>query len=162
MPELLLGETKNFDEEHFYCDYEQLSWRDQTLRHIGEHVTKAGLKLVDFEEGSVDKAVIEQQVIPDLALYRTQIINLLGFDPVEIDWDAHSGDEENITQSVLWAAGMINRYIEPSEHSSEGRHENLTTDDLTSVPIRLHFAATALAARHNIDIVEAQRKRMER
>ena len=160
---MLISETRKFDENHFYCDYEQLSWRDQTLRHIGEHITKAGMKLVDYEEGSVQSSsVITKQVIPDLALYRTQIINLLEFDPKEIDWDAHGGDEDDLAQSILWAAGMINRYIEPSEHSTEARHENITINDLTAVPVRLHFVALILADQHDVDLVTAQRIRMER
>ncbi len=162
MPELLIEETRHFDKNHFYCEYEGLTWRDQTPRHIGEHITKAGFKLVEYEEGTGSADIIRQQVIPDLALYRTQIINLLGFDPDEIDWDAHSGDEENVAQSILWAAGMINRYVEPTEHSAQARHENLATSDLVLVPVRLHFAAAALARAHGVDLVEAQRARMAR
>lgn len=162
MPELLIEETRYFDENHFYCDYNDLSWRDQTLRHIGEHVTKAGMKLVDYIEGNSGQDIVTQQVIPDLAIYRTQIISLLGFDPDEIDWQAHEGDEEDVVRSILWAAGTINRYIEPAEHADEAQHENLSTSDLTAVPARLHLAATALAEIHGIDLIEAQRARMAR
>lgn len=162
MTELLRDETRAFDTNYFYCDYKELSWQDQTLRHIGEHITKAGYKLVAYEEGDVSEEVVIDQVIPDLALYRTQIINLLDLDVEDIDWDDHVSDEYNVCQSILWAAGMVNRYIEPAEHTPESRHEQLDHHDLVPVVIRLNFAASALAKAHGINLVESQKARMAR
>lgn len=162
MPELLLEETRFFDENYFYSNYQNLPWRDQTLRHIGEHITKAGMKLVDHQEGNTSIEVVINQVIPDLAIYRTQLVNLLGFEPDDIEWEAHKGDEKNVAQSILWAAGMISRYIEPIEHSIDARHENLSVNDLIEVPARLHFAASALAVAHGVNLIESQRVRMSR
>jgi hypothetical protein len=162
MPELLIEQTRQFDENYFYSDYEQLPWRDQTLRHIGEHIAKAGLKLVEYNEGTRSADVVKEQVIPDLAIYRTQIVNLLQLNPADIDWEAQYDHGNNVLPSIMWAAGMIGRYIEPAEHLPSTRHETLTTDDLIDVPARLHFAALALAKVHNVDAVQAHLNRMAR
>lgn len=162
MPDILIEETQIFGERSFYSDYRQLSWRDQTLRHIGEHVTKAGFKLVEYEEGSVGDRILDEEVIPDLAIYRTQIINLLKINPNEIDWDTHNGKEDKLPQSILWAAGMINRYIEPAEHIGPARHSRTSSDSLIAASVRLNFVSSLLANQRGLNLVDIQRKRMKR
>jgi len=162
MPDILIEETQIFGERSFYSDYKQLSWRDQTLRHIGEHVTKAGFKLVEYEEGSLSGSVLDEEVIPDLAIYRTQIINLLRINPNEINWDTHNGKEDNLSQSILWAAGMINRYIEPAEHIGPARHSRISSGSLIPASVRLNFVSSFLANKRGVNLVDAQRKRMKR
>lgn len=162
-PELLKQQTNEFNQKRFYCQYEELTWEEQTLRHIGEHVGKAGLKLIEATRRDQSPDIILEQVIPDLAIYRTQVLELAGLVAEEVDWieDDPQRDEIDALENITEAYGLICRHIEPAEHLARTKRPSFSKKELSAVPARLHLAATTLARIHKVDLVDSQLKRMQ-
>jgi hypothetical protein len=60
------------------------AWRDQKVRHIHLHVAKALGKVVAMLDeavpttsGTALKTRVRDEVLPDVAIYRSQLINLM-------------------------------------------------------------------------------------
>lgn len=162
-PKILKQQTAEFNQRQFYCQYEELSWQQQTLRHIGEHIAKAGLKLIETTRKDQSSDIIIQQVIPDLAIYRSQILELTRLEVEEINWieDNPQRDEMDALENIAEAYGLICKYIEPAEHSTQNKDQSLLKEVLLDVPSKLHLAATILARIYNVDLVDSQLKRMQ-
>ncbi|MYB39688.1 hypothetical protein F4X86_00100 [Candidatus Saccharibacteria bacterium] len=158
---LLLAETEKFYLEEFKSAYVELPADWQTLRHIGAHVAKAGLKLVEYRTGSRPVYDIVEQVIPDLAIYRSMIINL-SREELELPGELVGGGcEDDALASILAAQGLIASVIEPAEHGPRSVAAGLPPGELEKIAGKLHAAATVLAETHDIDLTEAQRIRMD-
>ncbi|MCA9327599.1 hypothetical protein KDA14_03665 [Candidatus Saccharibacteria bacterium] len=76
--------------------------------------------------------------------------------PEEIDWGTHDGEELEVIEALMWYFGVIAHYTEPVEHPVADRHEQLQYDDLKTVPLCLHQAATFLGEEFQVDVADAQ------
>lgn len=165
---LLLGATQYFDDHEFdpKGGYAPLSERYAKIRHIQLHVVKAAMKL---SEG--DPIVIRTEVVPDCAIYRSQLINWLGltagqaadmlpyeriFVPLR---DARRLGTESASHSslgqIVRANGLLATYLERLEHGAPA------PDTVGQAAVALHYAALRLGGEHNINIAEAQLHRLE-
>lgn len=147
-------------------------WRDQKVRHIQLHVAKALGKVVAAlgegeraASGTDPTARVRDEVLPDVAIYRSQLINTFS------DWDAptasldHRGARvdahaaEPLFHVVLLlsrASAQLAAYIEPREHG-----EASPTSHIRGAIQDLHASAEALAAYCAVDLVRAHRARLE-
>src|SRR5215475_2646197 len=84
MDQLLLHAQAWWDAQRFdQPEWQVATWREQKLRHIQLHVAKALGKVVTaYEQGGeatsgTDALVrVRDEVLPDLAIYRSQLLNL--------------------------------------------------------------------------------------
>ncbi len=149
---LRLEQQRIFDDERFDPPhgYVELSEQDQKVRHIFEHTAGAMGKLAI---GSV--TTIKSEVIPDLAIYRTQLINEFDIDPEDVISRTYPG------LYLPWQAlgrALLNlkSYIEPREHGEVTLEENIPR-----AASYLHDAAFDLAVSYDVDLEAAHLQRME-
>lgn len=147
-----------FDPEQGYAD---LKKRDKKIRHIQLHIAKAAMKLAT---GDIRKIV--EDVIPDAAIYRTQLINIIGTDSF-LD-NANNFPDESIhpnfehlgencaLDKLVFASGSLATYIEHKEHGRPADEY-----DLTSAALDLHEAAIILGEEFDIDVDQAHIYRLE-
>ena len=157
---LLLAETEKFYLEKFKSAYVELPTDYQTLRHIGSHVAKTGLKLVEYRAGNRPVYDIIEQVIPDLAIYRSLVVNLSHEEFELTSESAGNGCDADALTSILEAQGLIASVIEPAEHGPKSVATGLSPAQLEKIAGKLHAAAAILAEMHDIDLAEAQLIRM--
>ena len=160
-----------FDAEEFDVDgYQELGYRDQKIRHIGLHVAKAAGKLLRRDEET-----IVHQVIPDLATYRSQLINLLD-EPdqtlviEEIEYRDVGAmlrqrasllfqDQlhlyKGITDAVVSANANLATYIERREHGATAEE-----NQLKQAALYLDESASGLAWMHKVDLDEVHLARL--
>lgn len=122
---LLLRQVAMFDAQHFDQEswtYE--TWRDEKTAHIQLHVAKAALRVTDWDDERV-----QQQVMPDLALYRSQLANLHKL------FEGDSAAKESflfkrrptrpqvdnalkqlVLKKTVEASGSLAGYLEPAQH----------------------------------------------
>jgi len=184
MRHLLLQAQAWWDVQRFDQPVWQVGeWRDQKVRHIQLHVAKALGKVVaalgegaDTACGADPLAPVRDEVLPDVAIYCSQLINMFP------DWCAPTAalpqpDTSLATPSVaapspvcmprteaLWsvlaslsrASARLAAYIEPREHgvASPLSHIRGAMQDL-------HESAEALAAYFLVDLTRAHQTRLE-
>lgn len=159
-------------------------WRDQKVRHIQLHVAKAlGKVVAALGEGeqaasSADPTVrVRDEVLPDVAIYRSQLINTFGATASAQghqalpDWDVPTASPGHLSarvgvhaaESLFHVVVLLSRasaqlaaYIEPREHgaASPASHIREAIQDL-------HASAEALAAYFAVDLARAHRARLE-
>ncbi len=160
---LLLQETLEFDRARFDQDEWQLAdWRDQKTRHIMLHIAKIPLKIVSDSE-----QIIVEEVIPDLALYRSQLINVHRVIDIDLGEVITSEGNRNIRcadfilhHSAI-AMGHLATYLEPLEHNKESVRE-VRMRAVQQAVVSLHDAAQFGAQEHGISLPQSHLKRMER
>jgi len=149
-----------------------VAWRDQKVRHIHLHVAKALGKVVAAlgEEArptsSTDlMAQVRDEVLPDVAIYRSQLLNLfpdVGTPPPSL---AHRSASEGgqqaepllrVVLSLSRASAQLAAYLEPREHgaASPVSHIHEAVADLQA-------SAEALAAVFAVDLARAHQARLE-
>ncbi len=177
-------------------------WRDQKVRHIQLHVAKALGKVVAAygpngagplgageglhpaptqsrqrtASGKDPMARVRDEVLPDVAIYRSQLINAFGATvsaqgAALPDWDAptaalghlsaHAGAPaaEPLLHVIILlsrASAQLAAYIEPREHG-----EASPTSHIREAIQDLHASAEVLAAHFAVDLVRAHRARLE-
>jgi hypothetical protein len=149
-----------------------VAWRDQKVRHIHLHVAKALGKVVAAlgEEArptsSTDlMARVRDEVLPDVAIYRSQLLNLfpdVGAPPPSLAHRSAGGggqQAELLLRVVLGlsrASAQLAAYLEPREHgaTSPVSHIREAIEDL-------HASAEALAALFAVDLARAHQARLE-
>ena len=141
--------------------YVELSILDEKVRHIQLHVAKAAMKLV---KGNDD--IIKQQVIPDAAIYRSQLLNIIGLEnvpdflssfPENIDeLDPDSEIEPEPLLSLVEASGNLATYLERREHGVTANERHLLV-----AATCLHEAALSLGVYYQVDVDRAQLARLE-
>lgn len=99
--QILRAEQAAYDEQYFDLGYENLDEVDEKIRHIGEHLGKiTGIKAIHWETGEWEtkamRRVVDEEVIPDLAMYRTQLANVSGV-----------SDEALVSASANFAGGVL-------------------------------------------------------
>lgn len=147
-----------FDPENGYVDLDK---RDKKIRHIQLHVAKAALKLATRDEQK-----IVEEVIPDAAIYRTQLINIVGIDNLPGYPGSFSNSlvrfapvheaELRVLERLSMAGGHLATYIERKEHGRPADETNLVT-----AAIELHEVAIDLGGRYEVDVDQAHIRRLE-
>ena len=167
MSNLLLSEQAWWDVRQFdpALGYSELDTRDKKVLHILLHSVKAAGKLAV----SKTRKVIGDEVIPDLAIYRSQLVNLFELDPSDMEsyCEEPLTDEEiqehlkpvfineakdSLTQANAWLA----EYLELKQHG-KSNDESLTQRSAN----QLHIVAARLAVVYEIDLEVAHRDRLE-
>jgi hypothetical protein len=174
MRRLLLEAQAWWDVQRFdQPEWRLAAWSDQKVRHIQLHVAKAVGKIVAACDGRLAAATdieamtrVRDEVLPDLAIYRSQLINALQEEglatalpvfpharkPSESSADPLLG----VLISLSRASAQLAAYIEPREHAEE------SPASLILEAIRnLHASAEALAAYFAVDVASAHQARLE-
>jgi hypothetical protein len=146
-------------------------WRDQKARHIQLHVAKALGKVVaaageeaGATSGTDALARVRDEVLPDVAIYRSQLINLfpeVGVPPLLSSRRIGVGTPEiepllRVVLGLSRASAQLATYLEPREHGAVSpiSHIREAIEDL-------HASAEALAAAFAVDLAHAHRARLE-
>jgi hypothetical protein len=172
MDPLLLHAQAWWDAQRFdQPEWQVAAWREQKLRHIQLHVAKALGKVVAAYDagagaasGTDALARIHNEVLPDMAIYRSQLLNLfpeVGA-PSALAHRSTSGDTptaKSLLQVVLdlsRASAQLAAYLEPREHgaASPVSHIQETIE-------YLHAGAEALATSFAVDLAHAHWARLE-
>src|SRR5437879_302046 len=173
MDHLLLHAQAWWDAQRFDQPVWQVAaWREQKLRHIQLHVAKAlGKVVVAYGEevggasGTNLLARVRDEVLPDVAIYRSQLINLFpdvwASSPSLAHRRAGGSVQEaepllRVVFGLSRASARLAAYLEPREHGavSPASHIHEAIADL-------HTSATALAAAFAVDLAGAHRARLE-
>ena len=147
----LLAEQSWWDERRFdpKDGYDELSPRDAKIAHIQLHVAKASLKLLINNPETIKK-----EVVPDLAIYRSQIMNALDMRPDQID-EPYLLDRAPLN-FVIRANGYLASYVEQLQHG-----EQMPLHPVIRGVEYLHYASVIIANHYDLDLESAQRTRME-
>src|SRR6266568_5177260 len=160
-------DTQRFDQPV----WQVAAWRDQKVRHIQLHVAKALGKVVaayDEEEGGASGtdalAHVRDEVLPDVAIYRSQLLNLfpeVGAPPALAHRSAGGGVQEGepllrVVLGLSRASAQLAAYLEPREHgvASPVSHIREAIADV-------HASTEALAALFAVDLAHAHQARLE-
>jgi hypothetical protein len=165
---LLLPAQAWWDAQRFdQPKWQVAAWHDQKVRHIHLHVAKALGKVVallDAEAlpalGPDLKARVRDEVIPDVAIYRSQLINLL---PDGTTLPSFTG-VDTLADEPLWdavlrlsrASAKLAAYLEPREHG-----ESSPASFLSDAIENLHASAVVIATAFGLDLPVAHRARLE-
>lgn len=165
---MLLKAQAHFDEVEFdNGGYVELANSDAKIRHIHLHVAKAAFKMV--KEHSVDKrSVYVSEVIPDVTIYRTQLVNIAGGQEAEqfvIDsarpdmmQDYSFAEQEAVSKDrLISASGHLATYLESIEHGKPADRQAVLV-----AAIDLHVSAAGLARVLDMDMDTLHLERMER
>jgi hypothetical protein len=174
MRHLLLEAQAWWDTQRFDQAEWQLQARaDQKVRHIQLHVAKALGKVVAAldQGGSVACGVdplarVRDEVLPDVAIYRSQLINTLRQQGVptaplpRLHAPVPCRPTADLLSHVLiWlsrASACLATYLEPREHGVMSPACNLQ-----EAIQDLHDSAEALAAYFTVDLASAHQARLE-
>jgi len=184
MRHLLLPAQAWWDAQRFDQSVWQVAeWRDQKVRHIQLHVAKALGKVVaalDEGEGAASGtdtiAQVRDEVLPDVAIYRSQLINTFP------DWYAPTaslcspstraatrtaGAQSHgrtyqaktlfhVMVSLSKASAKLAAYMEPREHGTAS-----PVSFIGGAIQDLHDSAAMLAAYFAVDLARAHQARLE-
>jgi hypothetical protein len=87
------------------------AWRDQKTAHIALHVGKAIGKIIKG-----DWATMTDEVCPDLAIYRTQLINLHGIPRGTVGPMTDPAQKHQWLRLTAHAQSLLCEYLEPLQH----------------------------------------------
>ena len=172
MRHLLLHAQAWWDAQRFDQPVWQVAaWRDQKVRHIHLHVAKA-LGKVDAALGEEARTAsgmdlmtrVRDEVLPDVAIYRSQLINLFPevCAPPSL---AHrragvsTPKAAPLLQVVLdlsRASAQLAAYLEPRERGAMS-----PVSHIQEAIAHLHASAEALAAVFAVDLARAHQARLE-
>jgi hypothetical protein len=172
MGHLLLHAQAWWDAQRFDQPVWQVAaWCDQKVRHIQLHVAKAlGKVVAAYDEGAgatsgTDAlAWVRDDVLPDVAIYRSQLLNLfpeVGAPPSLAHRQAGVGtsEAEPLLQVVLGlsrASAQLAAYLEPREHGVTS-----PVSHIREAIAHLQASAEALATAFAIDLARAHQARLE-
>ncbi len=172
MDHLLLHAQAWWDAQRFdQPEWHVAAWREQKARHIQLHVAKAlGKVVAAYDEGAgatsgTDAlARVRDDVLPDVAIYRSQLLNLfpeVGAPTVLAHRKAGMGTPkaEPLLQVVLdlsRASAQLAAYLEPREHGAAS-----PVSHIHEAIEHLHASAEELAALFAVDLVYAHQARLE-
>jgi hypothetical protein len=174
MHHLLLRAQAWWDAQRFdQPEWHLAAWPDQKVRHIQLHVAKALGKVVAALDGGTGSASgvdpmarVRDEVLPDVAIYRSQLINTVR------QWDVpamslfrpHDPVPSRSTADALFrvvislsrASAQLAAYIEPREH-----REISPASYIQEAIQDLHDSAEALATYFAVDLASAHQSRLE-
>jgi hypothetical protein len=162
-------DTQRFDQPAWHL----AAWPDQKVRHIQLHVAKALGKVVaalDSGVGAVSgidpMARVRDEVLPDIAMYPSQLINTLQEWGVptaslcrphaRVPSRSAADPLFRVVMSLSRASAQLAAYIEPREHGAMSPASSIQE------AIRdLHDSAEALASYFAVDLASAHQARLE-
>jgi hypothetical protein len=172
MDPLLLHVQAWWDAQRFdQREWQVAAWREQKLRHIQLHVAKALGKVVTAYDagakamsGTDALARVRDEVLPDVAIYRSQLLNLfpeVGAPPSLARHRTAVGtlEVEPLLRLVLRlsrASAQLATYLEPREHGAAS-----PVSHIQEAIKHLHASAEELAALFAVDLVRAHQARLE-
>jgi hypothetical protein len=174
MRHLLLRAQAWWDAQRFdQPEWHLAAWPDQKVRHIQLHVAKALGKVVAALDGGVGAASgidpmarVRDEVLPDVAIYRSQLINTLRewgvptaslFRPHPRVPSRFAADPLfRVAISLSRASAQLAAYIEPREHGARS-----PASSIQEAIQDLHDSAEALATYFAVDLASAHQARLE-
>jgi hypothetical protein len=170
MDHLLLRAQAWWDAQRFDQPVWQVAvWREQKARHIQLHVAKAlGKVVAAYDAGALSGtdalARVRDEVLPDVAIYRSQLLNLfpeVDASPslVSPSVDGGGQEAEPLLQVVLGlsrASAQLAAYLEPREHGVASPFSHIR-----EAIAHLQASAEALATAFAIDLAYAHQARLE-
>jgi hypothetical protein len=174
MRHLLLRAQAWWDAHRFdQPEWHVAAWPDQKVRHIQLHVAKALGKVVAALDGGAGAASgidpmarVRDEVLPDVAIYRSQLINTLQewgvptaslFRPhAHVPSRSAADPLLRVVISLSRASARMAAYIEPREHG-----EMSPASYLQAAIQDLHDSAEVLATYFAADLVRAHQTRLE-
>ena len=172
MGHLLLHAQAWWDAQRFDQPVWQIAaWRDQKVRHIQLHVAKALGKVVaaSSEEavgtsGAAALARVRDEVLPDVAIYRSQLLNLFPevcASPALVHRSAGVGTPKaepllRVVLDLSRASAQLAAYLEPREHGAAS-----PVSHIQGAIEYLHAGAEALATSFAVDLARAHQARLE-
>jgi hypothetical protein len=171
---LLLRAQAWWDAQRFdQSEWHLAAWPDQKVRHIQLHVAKALGKVVAALDGGADAASgidpmarVRDEVLPDVAIYRSQLINTVR------EWGVptasllrpHARAPSRSAADPLFrvvialgrASAQLAAYIEPREHGAMS-----PASHIQEAIQELHDGAEALATYFAVDLASAHQARLE-
>jgi hypothetical protein len=174
MHHLLLRAQAWWDAQRFdQPEWHVAAWPDQKVRHIQLHVAKALGKVVAALDGGAGTASdtdpmarVRDEVLPDVAIYRSQLINTVRergvptaspFRPhARVPSQSPADPLFRVVISLSRASARLAAYVEPREHGvmSPASYIQEAIQDL-------HDSADALATYFAVDLAKAHRARLE-
>ena len=162
-------EAQRFDQPEWHL----AAWPDQKVRHIQLHVAKALGKVVAALDGGVGAASgidpmarVRDEVLPDVAIYRSQLINTLRewgvptallFRPhARVPSQSAADPLFRVAISLSRASAQLAAYIEPREHGARS-----PASSIQEAIQDLHDSAEALATYFAVDLASAHQARLE-
>jgi hypothetical protein len=174
MRHLLLRAQGWWDAQRFdQPEWHLTAWPDQKVRHIQLHVAKALGKVVAALDGGagaasgIDPMVrVRDEVLPDVAMYRSQLINTLQewgvpaaslFRPHARVPSRPAADAlVRVAVSLSRASAQLATYIEPREHGVMS-----PVSSIQEAIQDLHDSAEVLATYFAVDLASAHQARLE-
>jgi hypothetical protein len=174
MRHLLLQAQAWWDAQRFdQPEWPLVAWPDQKVRHIQLHVAKALGKVVAALDGGADAASgidpmarVREEVLPDVAIYRSQLINTLrkGRMPTAPLGRPHAPVPSHpaidplfrVAMSLSRASARLAAYIEPREHGGLS-----PASSIREAIQDLHDSAETLATYFAVDLASAHQARLE-
>jgi hypothetical protein len=162
-------DAQRFDQPEWHL----AAWPDQKVRHIQLHVAKALGKVVAALDGGGGAAAgigpmarVRDEVLPDVAIYRSQLINTLregGVPPAprfrpqaRVPFRSAADILVRVAMSLSRASAQLAAYIEPREHGAMS-----PAASLQEAIQELHDSADALATYFAVDLASAHQARLE-
>ncbi|HEX9867851.1 MAG TPA: hypothetical protein VGC99_04535 [Candidatus Tectomicrobia bacterium] len=174
MRHLLLRAQDWWDAQRFdQPEWHLAAWPDQKVRHIQLHVAKALGKVMAALDSGVDTASgidamarVRDEVLPDVAIYCSQLINTLQkcgvptaslFRPHgRVPFRSAADPLFRVAMSLSRASAQLAAYIEPREHGAMS-----PASSLQEAIQDLHDSAEALASYFAVDLASAHQARLE-
>src|SRR5262245_56251207 len=172
MRHLLLREQAWWDAQRFdQPEWQVVAWRDQKARHIQLHVAKAlGKVVAAYDEGAGATsgpdalARVRNEVLPDVAIYRSQLLNLFPevcAPPALAHRSADVGTPQaepllRVVLGLSQASAQLAAYLEPREHGAAS-----PVSHIQEAIEHLHASAEALATTFAVDLARVHQARLE-
>jgi hypothetical protein len=172
MDQLLLHAQAWWDAQRFdQPEWQVTAWHEQKLRHIQLHVAKALGKVVTAYEqggeatsGTDALARVRDEVLPDVAIYRSQLLNLfpeVGAPPALDHHRTAVGTPKvapllRVVLGLSRASAQLAAYLEPREHGAAS-----PVIHIQEAIEYLHASAGALATAFAVDLARAHQARLE-
>jgi hypothetical protein len=174
MRHLLLRAQAWWDAQRFdQPQWHMAAWPDQKVRHIQLHVAKALGKVVAALDEGVDAASgidpmarVRDEVLPDVAIYRSQLINTCRecgvptaslFGPhARVPSRSAADPLFRVVISLSRASAQLAAYIEPREHGAMS-----PASSIQEAIQDLHDSAEALATYFAVDLASAHQACLE-
>jgi hypothetical protein len=172
MRHLLLRAQAWWDAQRFdQPEWHLAAWPDQKVRHIQLHVAKAlGKVVAALEVGAASgidpMARVRDEVLPDVAIYRSQLINTVREWGVptasllrphaRVPSPSAADPLVRVVLSLSRASAQLAAYVEPREHGAMS-----PASDIQEAIQDLHDSAEALATYFGVDLASAHQARLE-
>ena len=162
-------DAQRFDQPEWHL----AAWPDQKVRHIQLHVAKALGKVLAALDGGAGTASgldpmsrVRDEVLPDVAIYRSQLINTIREGGVltaflvrpharVTSWFA-ADPLFRVVISLSRASAQLAAYIEPREHGTMS-----PASSFQEAIQELHDSAEVLATYFAVDLASAHQARLE-